>query len=206
MFYLDIPNTKCAVPGQLDIDICRLGVDYYTGNLHKWCYVPPAVAFLWVASPKNLKAMHYPVISHAYNLGLLKETSFVGTRDYSCFAVVPSAIEFHRTVGSKSAEVASGSETAFEYTHRLITEAALMLTAAWGTKLGQPVDSCGSLMMVGLPAVRPSAATYEVRRQTSHCVPFVHADDRLLTERVGRAGRRIESALRNMDLGRRLPR
>ncbi len=83
MFYLDIPNTKCAVPGQLDIDICRLGVDYYTGNLHKWCYVPPAVAFLWVASPKNLKAMHYPVISHAYNLGLLKETSFVGTRDYS---------------------------------------------------------------------------------------------------------------------------
>ena len=43
------------------------------------------------------------------------------------------------------------------YTHRLITEAAIMLTAAWGTKLGQPVDSCGSLMMVGLPAVRASA-------------------------------------------------
>ena len=118
------------MPGQLDIDICRLGVDYYTGNLHKWCYVPPAVAFLWVASPQNLKAMHYPVISHAYNVGLLKETSFVGTRDYSCFAVVPSAIEFHRTVACNSAKAAHGRETAFENTHRLITEAALMLTAA----------------------------------------------------------------------------
>jgi isopenicillin-N epimerase len=150
------------VPGQLDIDICGLGVDYYTGNLHKWCYVPPAVAFLWVASPNNLKSMHYPVISHAYNQGLLEETGFVGTRDYSCFAVVPSAVEFHRTAGSKPAGAASGSETAFEYTHRLITEAALMLAAAWGTELGQPVDSCGSLMMVGLPAVR--AYSYEVGR------------------------------------------
>lgn len=99
--------------------------------------------------------MHYPVISHAYNQGLLQESGFVGTRDYSMFAAVPSAIEFHRTVGSNAAAGAiCATESAFDYTHRLITEAALMLTAAWGTKLGQPTDSCGSMMMVGLPPVR----------------------------------------------------
>ena len=62
------------------MDIPSLGVDYYTGNLHKWCYVPPAVAFLWVASNDHLQAMHYPIISHAYNQGLLEESGFVGDR------------------------------------------------------------------------------------------------------------------------------
>ena len=38
------------VPGQMDVDVPALGVDFYTGNLHKWCYCPPAVAFLYVAS------------------------------------------------------------------------------------------------------------------------------------------------------------
>jgi isopenicillin-N epimerase len=53
------------------VDVPSLGVDYYTGNLHKWCYSPPAVAFLWVASKQNLASAHYPVISHAYNGGLV---------------------------------------------------------------------------------------------------------------------------------------
>lgn len=153
-----------AVPGQLDMDIPSLGVDYYTGNLHKWCYVPPAVAFLWVASNDHLQAMHYPVISHAYNQGLLEESGFVGTRDYSMYCAVPAAIDFHRSfaTATSGAGGAGGGESVPEYTHRLITEAAMMLTAAWGTKLGQPVDdSCGSMMMVGLPPVR-SAMHHDV--------------------------------------------
>ena len=53
--------------------------------------------------------MHYPVISHAYNQGLLAESDFVGTRDYSMFAAVPSAIAFHRTAGTGR----TGGEDAF---------------------------------------------------------------------------------------------
>lgn len=128
---------------QLDVDVTETGADYYTGNLHKWCYTPPAVAFLWVKSEANLAAMHYPVISHNMNGGLVEEAGFVGTRDYSVFASVPAAIAFHRSFESPSV---------FEYTHDLVTSAAQMLTEGWGTALGQPADdSCGSLMMVGLP-------------------------------------------------------
>eukprot|EP01051_Picozoa_sp_SAG22_P007891 SAG22_NODE_573_length_8999_cov_9.592921_6_plen_376_part_00 len=131
------------VPGQLEVDVTQTGADYYTGNLHKWCYTPPAVAFLWVKSTANLAAMHYPVISHSMNGGLVEEAGFVGTRDYSMYAAVPAAIAFHRSFESPSV---------YEYTHDLVTRAAQMLAEAWGTELGQPADgSCGSLMMVGLP-------------------------------------------------------
>ena len=130
------------VPGQMDVDVPALGVDFYTGNLHKWCYCPPAVAFLYIESAEALKEAHYPVISHAYNTGLVSETSFVGTRDYSMFAAVPAAIAFQRSFTAPSIP---------EYTHKLVTEAAAMLADAWGSRVGQPADSCGSLMMVGLP-------------------------------------------------------
>jgi selenocysteine lyase/cysteine desulfurase len=55
------------VPGQLSLDIPSLGVDYYCGNLHKWCYCPPAVAFLWLRDSGQRDAAHHPVISHAYH-------------------------------------------------------------------------------------------------------------------------------------------
>lgn len=53
-------------PGQLALDVRSLGVDYYCGNLHKWCYCPPAAAFLWMRDSRQRAAAHHPIISHAY--------------------------------------------------------------------------------------------------------------------------------------------
>ena len=63
------------------------------------------------------------------------------------YAAVPTAVAFHQ---------ASGPTAVYSYTHTLVVEAAEMLAAAWGSKLGQPPDSCGSLAMVGLPVAAGS--------------------------------------------------
>ena len=36
------------VPGAIALDISALGVDWYTGNLHKWCWAPRSSALFWV--------------------------------------------------------------------------------------------------------------------------------------------------------------
>jgi hypothetical protein len=58
-------NKDCIVlidgahaPGQLNLnmeELSDLGVDYYTGNLHKWCYTPKGCAFMWTADRSGNK-------------------------------------------------------------------------------------------------------------------------------------------------------
>lgn len=79
-----------------------------------------------------------------YNTGLVAEADFVGTRDYSCFAAVPAAIAFHQSFGPDALRT---------YTHDTVVVAAQMLAAAWGTELGQPIDTAGAMCMVGLPPI-----------------------------------------------------
>jgi selenocysteine lyase/cysteine desulfurase len=33
--------------GQVEIDFAKVHVDFYTSNLHKWCFVPRSCAFLF---------------------------------------------------------------------------------------------------------------------------------------------------------------
>eukprot|EP01052_Picozoa_sp_SAG31_P085155 SAG31_NODE_45594_length_258_cov_0.654088_1_plen_52_part_01 len=46
----------------------------------------------------------------------------MGTRDYSMFAAVPAAIDFHQKTGPYAV---------YNYTHKLAIEAAKMLAGAW---------------------------------------------------------------------------
>ena len=61
-------------PGQLDLtslDGLFTGenyADYYCSNLHKWCFAPPSVAFLWVSpNAPSRHQLHHPIPSHRYN-------------------------------------------------------------------------------------------------------------------------------------------
>lgn len=40
-------------PGQLPLTLSELGVDWYAGNLHKWCYCPKGVAVLYTAAERQ---------------------------------------------------------------------------------------------------------------------------------------------------------
>ena len=86
-------------PGQLPLDLERLGADIYAGNCHKWLCAPKGAAFLW-ARPEHQRWIEPLVISWGYGV----ETSFAerhgwqGTRDPAASLAVPAAIEAHRAL------------------------------------------------------------------------------------------------------------
>lgn len=131
--------------GCVDLDMKDIGADFYTSNLHKWFFCPPAVAFLYCRKSSNAQSkLHHPVVSHEYGNGLAIESSWIGTRDYSPQLVVPSVLEFvNRFEG--------GIEGIKKRNHDAVIEMGKMLAKAWGTNLGCPPDMCSSMIMVGLP-------------------------------------------------------
>ncbi|KAM1110955.1 hypothetical protein ACFX13_010360 [Malus domestica] len=132
--------------GCVDVDMNEIRADFYTGNLYKWFFCPPAVAFLYCRkSVMTHLDLHHPVVSHDYGNGLVKETGWVGTRDYSPYLVLPSVMEFvNRFEG--------GAEGIRNRNHDAVVEMGKMLAEAWGTNLGCPPQMCSSMLMVGLPA------------------------------------------------------
>lgn len=110
-------------PGQLALDLERVGADFYTGNCHKWMCAPKGSAFLHVRPGDRLgpTVLEAPVVSWGYvaeeleregaglSAGRTGHTGFdaytgrtplerrlqwQGTRDLSAFLGVPAAIEF----------------------------------------------------------------------------------------------------------------
>ncbi|KAM7272605.1 hypothetical protein ACFE04_027268 [Oxalis oulophora] len=131
--------------GCTDVDMQDIGADFYTSNLHKWFFCPPAVAFLYCKKSSKSSDLHHPVVSHEYGNGLAIESSWIGTRDYSAQLVVPSVLKFvNRFEG--------GIEGIKKRNHESVVKMGEMLAKAWGTNLGCPPEMCSSMIMVGLPA------------------------------------------------------
>ncbi len=88
-------------PGQLQLDMQDLNVDYYVGACHKWMMAPKGSAFLYIKKElqKNIDPL---VISWGYealfpsNVQFLDYHQFNGTRDFSAFLCIPNSIEFMR--------------------------------------------------------------------------------------------------------------
>jgi isopenicillin-N epimerase len=75
-------------PGQIALDIKALDADIYTGACHKWMMTPKGSSFLYVA--RKLQPLFDPlIISWGYDAHQLQ-----GTRDFSAFLTIPSAISF----------------------------------------------------------------------------------------------------------------
>ncbi len=83
-------------PGQLALDLERLGADVYAGNCHKWLSAPKGAGFLW-ARPEHQRWIEPLVVSWGWG----EDSSFAdrhgwqGTRDPAAALAVPAAIEAH---------------------------------------------------------------------------------------------------------------
>jgi isopenicillin-N epimerase len=87
------------VPGQVDLDLTGLDVDFYGGNLHKWANSPKGAGFLYVR--RELQDLIEPlVISWGWRplepgpSAFVDEIQRQATHDPSAYLSVPSAIAF----------------------------------------------------------------------------------------------------------------
>ncbi len=86
-------------PGQINLDLDRIGASYYAGNCHKWLCCPKGTGFLHVRSDRQSK-IHPLIISHGMNdprtdISLFrKEFDWQGVTDPSGFLSIPTAISF----------------------------------------------------------------------------------------------------------------
>jgi isopenicillin-N epimerase len=96
-------------PGHIPLNLDAMGVDFYSGNCHKWLMTPKGSAFLYVRP--ELQGMINPlVISHGWtadsklpdakgafgNSPFIDELEMQGTRDPAAWLSVPSAIDFRK--------------------------------------------------------------------------------------------------------------
>lgn len=84
-------------PGQVSLDLERLGADLYAGNCHKWLCAPKGSGFLW-ARPEHHEWIEPLVVSWGYreDASFAERHGWQGTRDLSACLAVPKAIETWR--------------------------------------------------------------------------------------------------------------
>jgi len=90
------------VPGHINLNIQKLGCDFYTGALHKWMCGPKGTSFLYVK--KEHQNWIKPVVYSWGKKGddpesseFLQNFQWQGTRDMSAFLTVPKIIEYFFT-------------------------------------------------------------------------------------------------------------
>lgn len=88
-------------PGQIDLDLDALGVDFYGANCHKWLSAPKGSGFLF-ARPERQELLDPLVISWGWQADRPGPSPFIdhfgtsGTDDPSAYLSVPAAIAFQR--------------------------------------------------------------------------------------------------------------
>jgi isopenicillin-N epimerase len=135
-------------PGQVPLELDRLGASWYTGNLHKWVCAPKGAAFLHTR-PDRRDITIPTVISHGYNAPLdghddryLLLFDWLGTDDFTAWAVVPDALD---TVGSLEA---GGWDAVMKRNHELVLEGRSAIADAAGTALPAPDEMVGAMAAV----------------------------------------------------------
>jgi len=144
-------------PGMLPLDLRALteaGVNWYSGNCHKWLCAPKGAGFLYAREDRR-EAVRPTVISHGANTPrpgrsrFHTEFDWVGTDDPTAFLSVPAALRF---LGSL---LPGGWREIREHNRRLALAGRSHLCAVLGIDPPAPEEMIGSLATVPLPDGSP---------------------------------------------------
>jgi len=139
------------VPGEIPVDVESLGVDFWTGNFHKWAFTPKTVAVLWVR-PDFRDRVHPVVTSLFRGMGFHAEFDWVGTYDPTAYVCIPAALDFIESLGGLD-RIRRHNEALARYGLRVVSEAL-------GTTPpipADPPDFFSSMAMIALPEGVPIA-------------------------------------------------
>ena len=82
-------------PGQISVDMEKIGADFYTANCHKWMCTPKGSGFLYVR-PEYQTPIEPLIISWGWteDADFVTRNQWQGTRDPSAYLTVPLGIEY----------------------------------------------------------------------------------------------------------------
>ena len=129
---------------QVDLDLATLGVDFYSGNCHKWLCAPKGAGFLYVR-PEWQERVDGTIVSWGYEepVTFISRTERQGTRDSAAYLAVSDAIAFHRAHDVR------------EQCVELAREARRELCALLGTEPLAPDEQVLQMASVWLPGPQP---------------------------------------------------
>jgi isopenicillin-N epimerase len=159
-------------PGQVDVDVDALGVDFWVGNLHKWVCSPRACAALVVA-PHRQHEMRPLVASHGYVDGYHAAFDWTGTFDPVPLLAIPAALDFWDALGWPAVR---------RRQRALVTDGAHRVAGALGTTLAIADEFSAAMRLVRLPVHLAEATEREslAAKLTAH-----HAVTATMTEHAG---------------------
>ena len=135
-------------PGQIPLDLEKLGAAYYTGNCHKWLCTPKGSAFLHVRKDRHT-AVKPLAIGHGLNAvrtdrsRFRLDMDFTGTDDPTAYLCIPKAIDVMQRI--------MPWPELMERNHRLALQARELVCDALKTDKPAPDFMLGSLASVPLP-------------------------------------------------------
>lgn len=165
-------------PGQLALDIPKLGADWYVGNCHKWLFAPKGCGFLW-AHREARDGLHPTVISHGYGEGFPAEFDWTGTRDHSPWLAVAAALDFVEALGLDRMRA---------WQRALRRRACERLQQTWGVPAGGPDDMLAAMATLRLPERHQPAGPAD-RRAAERVHDSLWTGHRIETPIVPFAGR-----------------
>jgi isopenicillin-N epimerase len=141
-------------PGMVELDLEKLGADYYTANCHKWLCAPKGAAFLYVR--RDLQPSIRPLtISHGANSPRTDRSRFflefdwTGTGDPTAAMSIPAAIAFLEGL------LPGGLPALRARNRSLALKARDTLCHALGLRAPAPDALIGSLAAVPIPDAVP---------------------------------------------------
>ncbi|MFC6080557.1 aminotransferase class V-fold PLP-dependent enzyme [Sphaerisporangium aureirubrum] len=87
-------------PGMLDLDLNRIGADFYTGNLHKWVFTPHSAGVLAV-SPEWRDRVVPLIPSFFLDDGFPRSLEMQGTRDHTAWLAAPHGVRLLTDLGAR---------------------------------------------------------------------------------------------------------